>query len=283
MIKLGFHLSISGGVSNAPAYAAKHGYGTFQLFLGSSRSWHSNPIDKKEVEKFRGIVAKNNLYPFAHIPYLCNPSSPDTNVHSKSIEMIIENMEKCNALGIKYLVLHMGSHKGTGIKRGISNIESALSSSLDAVGNVELLLENSAGYKNSIGSRFDEIGHVIDLVGKKRLGLCLDTCHAFAAGYDIRNPEKLDVMIEEIDSSVGKSKIKLVHLNDARYGLGSGLDRHWHIGMGEIGRDGFVNLFRNSAFSSGFFIMETPTNSQGNESTNMAEVLSIISEAGRHL
>ncbi|MGC8586874.1 MAG: deoxyribonuclease IV [Candidatus Micrarchaeia archaeon] len=279
MIKLGFHVSISGGIWNAPEYARKNGYGAFQIFPGNSRSWKSPAIPNEDAKRFKGIVKESSLDPFAHIPYLCNPASPDTIVLSKSVEMIKESMTRCSILGIKYLVLHMGSHKGIGAAKGVENVVKSLTGALDSVKGVDLLLENSAGYANSIGSNFEEIGRIIDEVGSRRLGMCLDTCHAFAAGYDIRDPKAIGVMEEEIKSNIGEKRLRLTHLNDARYGLGSGLDRHWHIGKGEIGKKGFVNLFRNSFFGDGPFIMETPVNSQGNDSTNMAAALEIIAEA----
>lgn len=283
MIRIGFHMSIAGSVANAPISAALHGYTAFQMFTESSRRWIGRGINAVGASAFRETVKAADLLPYAHIPYLSNPSSPNAEVHSKSVGMIVRNMENCSMLGVGYLVLHIGSHIGAGAKVGVANVCDALGKVLDSSGKVRILLENSAGYRNSVGSRFEEIGEVIDRVGSGRIGLCLDTCHTFAAGYDLGSAEGIERTVSELDRTIGLRRLKLVHLNDSRFGLGSGLDRHWHIGKGRIGMRGFVELFRNRAFRSGSFIMETPVNGEGDNASNLRAAVEAISTAGASL
>ncbi len=280
MIRLGFHMSIAGSVANAPRSAGANGYGTFQLFTSSSRSWKDRTLDPVEITEFASHVKRYDLVPFAHIPYLCNPASANADVHKKSVAMLVENLHRCTALGIGGIVVHMGSHLGEGFEKGLDNTRKALSAALDKSDGVSILLENSAGYRNSMGSTFREIGAVIDAVGSERVGVCLDTCHVFAAGYDIRTDDGVDKTMHEFDSAIGLKRLKLVHLNDSRYGLGEGLDRHWHIGKGKIGMEGFISMFKNKSFRRGCFIMETPINDEGDERTNMDAALSALKKAG---
>ncbi|MEM3227944.1 MAG: deoxyribonuclease IV [Candidatus Micrarchaeaceae archaeon] len=285
MIKIGFHVSIAGGVSNAPKFAAAHGYTAFQFFPSSSRAWAMKPISQVESREFSNTVASQHLQPFAHIPYLCNPASPSTAVLAKSRNMLAEEIRVCSYLGVDSLVIHLGSHKGEGVRKGMENIVDTIVFSLDksdktGKAGVRLLLENSSGYSNSMGSTFSEIGDIFDEVSDKRLGICLDTCHAFSAGYDFKSAEDIERLAEEIDSFIGLKRLGLVHLNDAKYALGSGLDRHWHIGKGRIGTRGFVNFFKNRAFSSGSFILETPYEREGDDYRNLRATLHIMRLAG---
>jgi len=275
-MRLGFHLSIAGALSNAPKEAAIEKYGAFQIFTTSSRSWKNSEIDPKDREDFVNCTRTNDLVPFAHIPYLCNPASTNSEVYGKSKDMLLSNMMNCETLGIGSLVIHLGSHLGKGIDIGISNICGALSDTLGRTENVRVLLENGSGYSNCVGSKFSDIGKIIDTVGSDRVGVCFDTCHAFAAGYDLRDDEKVDNAMKEFDDSIGLSRLGLIHLNDAKHPLGSGLDRHMHIGQGYIGTSGFTSLFRNRAFSSGSFVMELPEDEEGDHSSDMRTVKSII-------
>lgn len=278
MIRLGFHLSIAGSVANAPMEAMQEGYRAFQIFTTSSRSWKNSRIGDNEAKEFAGLVKSGDLASFAHMPYLCNPASTKMDVHDKSRAMLIDNMGNCKALGIKYLVMHTGSHLGGGTSMGIGNVCNLLGSAMGAVDGVDILLENGSGYNNSIGSKFSEIGEIIEMVGSRRVGVCFDTCHAFAAGYDISTDASVDKMVEEFDSSIGLSRLRFVHLNDAKHPLGSGLDRHWHIGKGYIGRKGFLSLFRNKAFRDGSFVMELPEDSEAGHLEDIGAVRSVIKE-----
>ena len=280
MLRFGFHMSIAGSVANAPREAVLHGYPVFQMFTTSSRSWLNSKIDSNASSEFRDMVRRNSLEPFAHIPYLCNPGSPNEDVYSKSRKMLIDNMGNCESLGIKYLVVHMGSHLGKGFDEIGDRLTDTIMHALRRSASTHILLENSAGYNNSVGSHMKEIGNIIESVGDKRVGVCLDTCHAFAAGYDIASKKGTSSLMDEIEESFGIDKIKLVHLNDAKFPLGSGLDRHWHIGKGHIGMKGFANFFRISRLTADCFVMETPENTDGDDHTNMQAVSKIMKACG---
>jgi deoxyribonuclease-4 len=278
-IKLGFHLSIAGSVANAPREAKEKRYGTFQIFTTSSRSWRNSEITEFDRKDFLGLTKSNHLAPFAHIPYLCNPASTNGDVYRKSRIMLIENLRNCKALGIGSLVIHTGSHLGAGSKVGIENVCKTISSALEATEDVSILLENGSGYRNSVGSKFSELGEIIESVDSDRIGVCLDTCHAFASGYDLRGDEALDKTLAEFKTYIGIEKIRFVHLNDAKHDLGSGLDRHWHIGKGHIGERGFLSLFRNRNFRSGSFVMELPEDETADHFQDMNAIRAIIEKS----
>lgn len=279
MRKFGFHLSVAGSLSNAPLEAGQKGYGAFQMFATSSRTWKSRQPSKLEAEQFVAALKSSGSEPFVHLPYLSNPSSPEPLVIANSIRMLRDNIEACASLNIRNLVIHIGSHKGTGTEQGISRAIGTVRQVLDVSPRVNILLENGAGYSNSVGSKFEEIGRIIDGIGSKNVGVCFDTCHAFAAGYDMISEEGIEKVASEMDSQVGLNRMHLVHLNDSRYERGSGLDRHWHIGKGMIGAEGFVNLFRNRNFASGSFVMETPVDEVGDHESDMSALEQILERA----
>ncbi len=279
MMRLGFHLSISGGVYNAPIEAASMDYNAFQIFTTSSRSWKNSGISDADAGEFMRYTKENDLKPFAHMPYLCNPASPNRQVHEKSTAMLVDNIMNCSALGIGGLVIHLGSHLGKGMDEGIRKVCDTLDSALGSTAaekNVDILLENGSGYTNCVGSKISDIGRIIDNVGSDRVGVCFDTCHAFAAGYDISDEASVDKIVKEFKSSIKQSRLGLVHLNDAMYPLGSGRDRHQHIGKGYIGTGGFTSLFRNGMFGSGSFVMELPEDPGADHQTDMNAVKSIL-------
>lgn len=276
MMRLGFHLSIAGALSNAPKEAALEKYGAFQIFTTSSRSWKNSQIDPKDKDEFIKCTRASDLKPFSHIPYLCNPASTSRDVYEKSKDMLLNNMMNCEMLGIEFLVIHLGSHLGKGVDIGIGNICDAISFVSGKTQNVTMLLENGSGYKNCVGSKFSEIGRIIDTVGPDKVGVCFDTCHAFAAGYDLRDDGAVNDTMDEFDDSIGISRLMLTHLNDAKFPLGSGLDRHFHIGKGYIGIGGFSSLFKSKAFKSGSFVMELPEDEEGDHGSDLRTVKSII-------
>jgi len=277
--RFGFHLSIKGGILNAAKVAEYKKYRTFQLFVSNPRSWQVTHAINDNASQFHSINTSSDILPFAHMPYLCNIASPRQEIIERSIGSAIANIDECNRLGIDYLVFHMGSHLGKGSEAGQQRIVKTLSSIIESTKRCNILLENSAGYKNSMGSKISDIASVINILDSKRIGVCLDTCHLYAAGYDLRSSNAVESLCEEFDSSIGIDKLKLVHLNDSKYKLGSGLDRHWHIGKGYIGRAGFINIFKSRLFRSGPFVMETPYNSEGTESYNFEAATSLYKEA----
>ena len=279
MIRFGFHMSIAGAISNAARTAGESGYGAFQLFTASSRSWKQKQVGKADATEFVRYLKDYDTEPFAHIPYLCNFASANPEVLAKSREMLITNMRNCSELSIGNLVIHMGSHLGKGAEYGLGSITESLGMAFDAVHGVRILLENTSGYTNSIGSTFTEISKVTDEFEAGKVGICLDTCHAFAAGYDLRNADGIGAMVKELDTKIGLDRLGLVHLNDAKFDIGSKLDRHWHIGKGFIGESGFAAFFENEAFRKGSFVMETPVNAQGGDESNIRTLSRILKKA----
>ena len=260
--------------------AGEHGYGDFQMFTSNPRSWNSKPLDVDKVELFKEYCNKYDTIPFSHLPYLFNLASPSEEQRMKSLNLLNDNLKRCDLMDIKYIVVHIGSHLGTGVDKGISRITDAINDNI-IDHKVMILFENGAGYNNSVGSNMDEINEIFDKLNSDNIGLCLDTCHAFAAGYDLRDPKKLDLLVDDI-KNLGKDKLKLVHLNDAKYELGSGMDRHEHLGKGKIGEEGFINFFSNPFFQKGCFVMETPVDELGND-YDYNEVSKIISKVNKQL
>ena len=270
MERIGFHLSVAGAVSNAAEEAKREGYGAFQLFLTGSRSWKSKPLGNEDIERFRGIIGETGSRPFAHMPYICNPSSPERETFGKGLALMEENLRRAELLGVEGVVTHMGSHKGKGIRYGIERVSEAIGAVLDSTERAEILLENGAGYANSVGSNFEEIGEIIRGISSPRVKLCLDTCHLFAAGYRLGTPADSAALLDGIGKAIGIRRLSLIHLNDSRYQLGSGLDRHWHIGKGAIGMEGFVSLFMVREFAESCMVLETPSSGEEDDRANLA-------------
>jgi len=272
---LGAHVSISGSIDKAVDRAKKLGCTTFQIFTRNPRGWTAKPLRKKEAEEFRRKFEEAGFkIAVAHMPYLPNIASPDKKSHQRSVKSLIQELERTGKLGLQYLVVHVGSHLGKGLAAGINQVAKAVNTALSKVDNdVMLLLENMAGQKNSVGSRFEDIRRILDLIeDEKRVGVCFDTCHAFAAGYDLRTREAIETTLEDFDAIIGLKRLKVVHVNDSKGDLGSGIDRHEHIGMGKIGEKGFYELLHHPVIRPLPLILETPVDSRGNFATNLAKL-----------
>ena len=272
MLRLGVHVSISGTIDQAADRARELGCDTFQMFTRNPRGWKYKKLDRGEVEEFKWKVGSYNLTPVvAHMPYLPNLSSPKKLIYNKSVKSLSGELDRCGTLGIPYIVTHLGSHLGEGSDIGLEKIVGAINRALSENPNgVMLLLENTAGTKNSMGSSFEDIKRIMDRVdNKRRVGVCLDTAHAYAAGYDLHSPRGVNETLQKFDSALGLGILKLIHLNDSQVGLGSGRDRHEHIGLGYIGKQGFRALFKHEAARDLPFIMETPVDERGDEKENM--------------
>ncbi|MCS7120951.1 MAG: deoxyribonuclease IV [Nitrososphaerota archaeon] len=277
MLKIGFHISIYGNIALAAKRAADIGCNTFQIFTRNPRSWRAKKLTDEEVRSFIDQVQTYGLNPiFSHMPYLSNLASPRNDVHSKSIKTLKDELERCRRLEIPYLVTHLGSHLGFGSKIGFDRIVRGINEAFEhGECGVTLLLENTAGTRNSIGSRFEEINRIIDnLNHPEYVGVCFDTSHGFAAGYDLRSKDAVAKTISEISHTLGFEKIKLVHLNDSAGGLGSKIDRHEHIGLGMIGEEGFRSIIL-SEFSRLPIIMETPKDYRRSDEENLMVVLKL--------
>jgi deoxyribonuclease-4 len=282
MVLLGAHVSISGSLSMSVDRAKELGCTTFQIFTRNPRGWVAKKLDPEEAEEF---IEKRRASGYevvvAHMPYLPNIASPDSTTWRKSVKSLVEELERCESLQINYLVCHIGSHMGKGLEKGIAQVARAAD---DAISRLDpscmILLENMAGQKNSVGSYFHEIRSILDKISHKdRVGVCLDTCHLYAAGYDISNREGLEQVIERFDNEVGIKLLKVLHLNDSKGGLGSHLDRHEHIGMGHVGERGFAEIVNHRVLRQLPMILETPQDDWGDYRSDLAVVRRLIRDA----
>jgi deoxyribonuclease-4 len=257
---LGAHVSISGGVTKAPERAASLAMSTFQIFTKNSNQWAGKPIEPGEAARFRQAVKDGGFGKvIAHTDYLINPASANEATAARSIESLRQEIERCLSLGIDMLVMHPGSHGGLGQREGIRKLGAALGAVLTDAGAVTLLLETTAGQGNGIGDSFEQLAEIIEGSGAgNRIGICYDTCHSFAAGYDIRTDRGYEETMERFDTLLGIGRLKAFHLNDSRKGPGSRVDRHQHIGWGELGLDPFRFIMNDQRFLSVPKIIETP-------------------------
>jgi deoxyribonuclease-4 len=275
LVRVGLHVSISGTIDQAVDRARELQCDTFQIFTRNPRGWKYKKLDREEVNEFKRKNASDSMTPVvAHMPYLPNLSSPKKLIYNRSVKSLSAELDRCGTLGLQYLVTHLGSHMGKGQDLGLERITGAINQAVSENPNdVMLLLENTAGTKNSMGSSFEDLKKILDRVDdRRRVGICFDTAHAYAAGYDLHSPRGVDETLVKFDSVLGLGILKVIHLNDSKNGLGSGRDRHEHIGMGYIGEKGFKTLFKHEAVRNLPFIMETPIDDRRDEAGNMRKV-----------
>jgi deoxyribonuclease-4 len=276
---IGFHVSIAGSIDMAVDRAIKIGCTTFQIFTRNPRGWTYKNFENKDINNFTEKCRKNNFkFPIAHMPYISNISSSNNEIYNKSKLILTEELERCGSLNIPYLVTHLGSHLGRGEIFGLNRVIKACNNSLSLVNNnVTILLENTAGTKNSVGSTFENLNYVINnITSSRRVGICFDTAHAFAAGYDFRGKEDVNRSLSLFNEIIGLDKIKVIHLNDSKFPFNSHSDRHEHIGLGHIGENGFQELFRHKFLNKCPIILETPIDSQYDDVYNLNKVKEII-------
>jgi deoxyribonuclease-4 len=258
----GSHLSVAGGLYKAVVEAQGEGLQTVQIFTRNQQQWASPPLLPEVIRQFRDQVKKAG-FPcvVAHDSYLTNLASGNEELRQKSIHSFALELARCHALGIQYLVTHTGAHGGTGEADGISRIVASLRQVLevDRHGSTMICLETTAGQGTSLGWRFEQLRDILSGVGEAdRLGVCVDTCHIFAAGYDISTPAGAAKTFVEFDRTIGFDRLRVMHLNDSRKSLGSRVDRHAHIGRGMIGLAAFRYVCQNPIFQKIPKIMETP-------------------------
>ena len=258
-MKLGAHVSASGGVSKSIDRALDIGAEAIQIFASSPRAWKFNHPKPEEVERFKKKSEESGIGPcYIHGSYLVNIGGSEDQLQ-KSIDCLVNNMSAAGEIGAEGVIFHGGSHKGKGFDAVLNQAANCLTQVLEkSPDNVWLCLENSAGMGAHIGSSFREIGRILRVVDHPNLKVCLDTEHCFAAGYNLAVPEELDKVIAEFDSEIGLDKLVAVHANDAKVELGSGVDRHENIGEGYIGISGFESILGNTAFKNVPFFLEVP-------------------------
>jgi deoxyribonuclease IV len=259
---LGAHMSIAGGLYHALEEAARYRCGAVQLFTASPNQWKVKPLDEASIAVFLSTDAK--LGPFAsavHDSYLINLASPSSTLRAASLRAFIAEVERCEQLRIPRLVFHPGAHLGEGESRGLRRVAEAMQETLRATDRhrTRLLVENTAGQGSGLGYRLEHLAELIERChGDPRIGICLDTCHLFAAGYDFRTPETYAGFRLELNSRIGLERVGWFHLNDSLKELGSRVDRHAHIGRGRIGSKPFGFFLRDPAFRSVPMVLETP-------------------------
>src|SRR4051812_4455329 len=257
----GSHLSISGGLYEALLSAEKLGFDTVQIFTKNQQQWKCHPLGEAAVTPWRTNCDRLKFQKtVSHDSYLINLASPAEDLRRKSIDLFIEELRRCVTLRIPYLVTHPGAHMGEGEEAGLKRVAQALDEvhAVVPANGVVTCLEITAGQGSSLGWKLEHLAEVIEQVKHpKRLGVCLDTAHLFAAGYDFRG-RKYAKFRKLIESTIGIDRVKVLHLNDSKKDLGSRVDRHDHIGRGKIGLDGFRPIVRDAAFAKIPKILETP-------------------------
>ncbi|MBD5289729.1 MAG: deoxyribonuclease IV [Bacteroides sp.] len=260
---IGAHVSVEGGVASAPVNAAAIGARAFALFTGSNVRWVSKPISDEQAERFRENCLNLGFSPEVILPhdnFLINLGSPDSKKLAMSRKSFLEEMQRCEKLGLIYLNFHPGSHLNqVSEEESLDTIAESINITLDKTSGVMAVIETTAGQGSNLGHRFDHIAHIISKVeDKSRIGVCLDTCHSFSAGYDLASEEGYRRTWEEFDSVLGKDYLKAIHLNDDMRELGSRIDRHASINKGTLGTDFFRRFINDPRFDNMPIILETP-------------------------
>jgi len=270
---LGVHISGFGKISEAPKCAAELGCNTMQIFSHSPQRWRDSVLDFSETERFNQEQKVFRIKPlFIHVPYLINLASPDPRLYGASIEAYIEDILEAHLLKADYIVTHMGSHKETSEEAGIERLTAALNKIIKktAGAQVGILLENTSGSGSWLGYKFSHHKKIIaGLEDRRRVGLCLDTAHAYLAGYDIATKDGLEALLDEIDKMAGLNLVKLIHFNDAKGALGCNHDRHEHIGKGSIGLEGMRRIINHPKLRDLPFILETPKKTEDDDKMNL--------------
>ena len=280
-LALGAHMSAAGGADLAITRAAAFGMDSCQLFTKNAHQWNANPFDPAVIERFLANKSSLGVTHFvAHDSYLINLATPADELWEKSQVALKIELERCDQLQIPYLVSHPGGHMGSGEETGVARVAEAVNRINNDLpdGTTMLLLETTAGQGTHLGRRFEEIAGIIDRVeDKSRVGVCFDTCHVFAAGYDLRDDASYNATMTEFDQVIGFEQLKVYHLNDSKKGLGSRVDRHAHIGEGELGLEPFRFLMNDPRFEGLPGVLETPKGDDETEDArNMATLKSLI-------
>lgn len=259
--EIGAHMSIAGGLHLALERGQAIGCGAVQIFLKNQRQWAARPLTAEDVRAFAAARRRTSLRRvFAHASYLINLAAPGDAQWRQAVDVFTDELERAEALGLLSVVIHPGSHMGAGREAGVARVVAAVDEAVRRTPGyrVRIALENTAGAGNVIGHRVAELGELLRRAARpERLGVCIDTCHLFAAGYDIRVPAGWGSVLDELERHVGLSKVLAFHLNDARAGLGSGLDRHEHIGDGFLGLAPFRRLLNDARFARVPKVIET--------------------------
>lgn len=261
MTRIGAHLSISKGLRKTADEAVERGLETLQVFLRNPRGRGAREFSPDETAYFTSVIRHNDINPVVvHIPYICNPAAHDSALYEAAADIIAGDLQRCHLVGADYLVLHPGAYTRSTPEEAMQRVSQLLNRVLaDYRGHTMILLETMAGQGTELGSSFEQLHGILDAVERQeKLGICLDTCHLFAAGYDCASREGIEELMKAIDATMGRHRIKVLHANDSSKPLGSRRDRHAHIGQGFIGLEGFANLLHHDCLGQLPFIVETP-------------------------
>jgi deoxyribonuclease IV len=273
-MQIGTHVSIAGGIEKAPGNAAKVGASVFQIFSRSPHGGKPKPITPDLSQEFSNELKKYKFKNFyIHTPYFINLASTKNRIYFGSVSVIREELERGSKLGCKAVMTHLGSHGDLKPMEGVKRVVNALVKIMDGYkGKTQLLLENSAGSGKLVGGAFEELSLILDSkqVSKYKLGVCFDTCHAFATGYDLRDKKNVDKVLKDFDQAIGLDKLAMVHANDSKGELGGHLDRHEHIGKGKIGLEGFRSMVNHKRLSKLDWILETPKDNPKDDPKNIS-------------
>jgi deoxyribonuclease-4 len=260
--EIGAHMSIAGGLYHALERGHELGCGAVQIFLKNQRQWAAKPLTPDDVRMFSAVRRTTAIrHVFAHSSYLINLGNPNTALWAQAVAAFTDELERAEALGLSCVVIHPGSHMGAGLEAGLGRVTAALDESLARTAGyrVKIALENTAGAGNSIGRTFGELATLIERAARpERIGVCVDTCHLFAAGYNLRTETGYRRAMAECEATVGRPRLLAFHLNDAKAPLGSGLDRHENIGRGLLGLAPFRLLLNDRRFAGVPKVLETP-------------------------
>ncbi len=259
---LGAHMSISGGIYTAFERGRHVGCTTMQIFSKNNNQWQGKPLTEQDITNYKKEAKKTNIQPVVvHSSYLINLCAKDRTTLKKSRDAFFDELDRCRRLGIPYFVFHPGSHVGQGEETGLKIIADSLNMVHEKTKGyrVKSVIEVTAGQGSNLGYRFEQVRSIINMVeNKRRMGVCIDTCHLFAAGYDISNKKGYEQTLREFDDIIGLKRLMVIHLNDSKGSLGSRLDRHEHIGKGQIGDAGFSLIMNDNRFRNIPKILETP-------------------------
>lgn len=282
-MKIGAHVRTAGGTDKAIDRAMEMDAEAIQIFSGAPQAWRRKNYAKQEVDDYKRKVEESGIAPcFIHGLYLVNLASQSPDLLAKSLDALTTEMHAAALIGAKGVIFHLGSHKGAGYDACVEQVIDYCRRVLDATPpETWLILENSAGMGGAIGSKFGELGKIARETGSDRVKICLDTCHTFAANYDMKTREGLDATMAEFDAEIGLERLVAVHANDSKAPLGGGLDRHANIGEGHIGRDGFLNILSHPAFEDVPFLLEVPGfDDDGPDAQNVQILKDLRAEAG---
>ncbi|EPA05792.1 deoxyribonuclease IV [Candidatus Nitrosarchaeum limnium] len=275
-MQIGCHVSISGSIDKAVDNAVERECSAFQIFTRNPRGWNAKDLSENDITNFKTKLKASKIDKFAtcaHMPYLPNLSTPKSDGFEKSVDTLISEMSRCAQLGIPYLITHLGSHLGSGEEAGIKQLVKGLNKAGQTKNDVMILLENTAGQKNSVGAGFEQLEEIFNqLKPTKKFGICIDTCHAFVSGYDLRTEKSVKDTFAKFDDVIGFENLKILHLNDAKGEIGCNLDRHYHIGLGNIGEKGLSEVVKTANKKKIPIILETPIDDVRDDFENIRKV-----------